>query len=365
MKKLLLINWRDIRNPETGGAETYYHEIFRRVAAGGEYDVTVLSHAFKGAPAREDIDGTHVIRMGSRSLFNLQIIPFVRAHQRDFDLIIEDLNKIPFFTRLYVHRPRLQLAMHFFGAAIFREVAFPFAAYVHAMESLIRLVYRGERFVAISGSTRADLLAMVGVRTRVDVVEPGVDTSFFRPTQPKSPTPTLVYVGRLKKYKNVQFVIRCLPAIRQQAPGVRLIIAGSGDYRGELECLVAGLHLGDAVSFAGFVSEEQKRDLLSSATLMPNPSVKEGWGITNIEANLCGTLSVSSNVHGLRDSVRDGETGVLYRPDDEADFAAKTVALLTDAARRAAMEAKAIEFGKTFAWDSMAAAMLTVLRSVA
>jgi glycosyltransferase involved in cell wall biosynthesis len=215
--------------------------------------------------------------------------------------------------------------MHFFGAAIFREIAFPMAAYIYSLERLVSAAYRGERFVAISASTKADILARCGAKTHVDVVEPGIDTAFYRPTRPKEPTPTLIYFGRLKKYKNIQTVIRSLPAIRRAVPGARLIVAGTGDYRPALEALTRRMGLEAAVSFAGFVSEEEKLGILSSATLKINPSVKEGWGITNIEAALCGTVSVSANVPGLRDSVRDGVTGLLFDLDDQADFVAKAL----------------------------------------
>ena len=147
MKKILLINWRDIRNPEAGGAEIYYHEIFRRIAAKG-YSVTVLSHRFPGAPLREEVDGTTVIRHGSKFLFNFAIVPFLLRRAREFDLVIEDLNKIPFFTPLFILQQRLHLAMHFFGVEIFREALFPAALYVFLMEKLAGLLYRNERFVA-------------------------------------------------------------------------------------------------------------------------------------------------------------------------------------------------------------------------
>ena len=197
MKKILLINWRDIKNPEAGGAEVYYHEIFRRVAQTGQYAVTVLSHAFAGGAAVEDVDGTRVVRRGSRGLFNYAAARYVRQHQGEYDLVIEDQNKIPFYTPLYVSRPRLHLVMHYFGAQIFREVPFPLAAYVYLNERLVPRLYRRERFVAISESTAREVRGFVKKPDQVDVVEPGLDTDFFRPSLPKVKAPLLAYVGRL------------------------------------------------------------------------------------------------------------------------------------------------------------------------
>ncbi len=359
-RRILLINWRDTRNPEAGGAETYYHEIYRRLVSAG-WQVDLLAHAFRGAPAEEQVDGIRVIRRGSRSLFNYEIAPFVRHHQSDYDLIIEDLNKLPFFTPLYVSRPRLHMVMHFFGPAIFHETAFPFAAYVYSMERLISLFYRGERFVAISRSTHDEVAARVKRHAGIDIVEPGIDTGFYQPSKPKATSPTLLCVSRLRKYKNVQLLIETMPRLRSEVPGVTLTIAGGGDYCPALEDLARRRGVADAVTFAGRVTEEEKRDLLSRATLFVNPSAKEGWGITSIEAAMCGTVSVASDVAGLRDSVRNNDTGVLFPYDDRDAYVRAVVALLRDEPRRRQMEQSARRYAETFSWDRMAKRMERIL----
>jgi glycosyltransferase involved in cell wall biosynthesis len=360
MKKILLINWRDIKNPEAGGAEIYYHEIFRRIAAKG-YAVTILSHGFRGAPQREVIDNTTVIRYGGKWLFNYQIIPFLLRHACEYDLVIEDLNKIPFFTPLYLRQPRLHLAMHFFAKEIFRETLFPAALYVYCMEKLAGILYRRERFIAISESTARDVERFPVPRERINIVEPGIDTSFYRPVCEKSVPPVLAHIGRLMKYKNVQFVIRALPRLIKQFPGLTLEIGGGGDYLPELKKIAAECNMQDRVRFFGRISDAEKLRMLSGATLFVNPSAKEGWGINNIEANLCGTVSLSSNVPGLRDSVVNNTTGLLYTPDDVDDFCTKAAMLLSDTVRRRTMEQAALERARTFDWDIVAQRMLKAL----
>ncbi|MBD3345786.1 MAG: glycosyltransferase [Chitinivibrionales bacterium] len=363
-KRILLINWRDINNPEAGGAEIYYHEIFKRLATEHDYSVTVLSHLWLDASATEKIDGTRVIRIGSRLLFNFSVIPWVQKHQQEFDLIIEDLNKAPFFTPLYTKKPRLHLVMHFFGTAIFKEINFPMASYIYLMEKMVPVFYKRERFVAISNSTGREVTQFTGNQDAVDIVEPGIDCEAFYPSQEKASTPLLVYVGRIKKYKNIQFIINCLPEIRKDFPSTHLIVAGSGDYQDELKKLTHESGLDDAVEFAGFISETEKRDLLSRATLKINPSVKEGWGITNIEANLCGTISISSNVPGLCDSVKDGTTGILFRYNDRRDFVGKVKEMLEDSDRRTQMEKTAVSYAKEFNWDTITQRMNRAIEKV-
>jgi len=361
IKKILIINWRDIKNPEAGGAEMYYHEIFRRMIPCG-YEITVLAHSFKGAPACEVIDGIKVIRTGNKYLFNFSAIGFLSRNQNQYDLIVEDINKIPFFTPLFVHRMRLHMVMHFFRRSIFRETNFVFALYIYLMESMVSLFYRKERFVAISESTSLDIQKFGISRDRITIVEPGIDTSYFYPSQPKSSPPVLVYIGRLMKYKNVQFIISALPELRKRVEGVTLEIGGWGDYMDELRKIAKDKGVTDAVVFSGRITEEYKRDMLSKASLFVNPSAKEGWGINNIEANLCGTISLSSNVAGLRDSVQDGVTGLLYEPDNIEDFCDKAASVLLDPQKRELLEKNAIRRAKELSWERISQKMEELLK---
>ena len=90
-----------------------------------EIDLSAITHnmntlsAFAGGAPEENIEGLKVLRRGSKLLFNFSVLPFILRHQKNFDLIIEDLNKLHFFTVLYAKRPRPHLFMHFFGKAIF------------------------------------------------------------------------------------------------------------------------------------------------------------------------------------------------------------------------------------------------------
>jgi glycosyltransferase involved in cell wall biosynthesis len=363
LKKILLINWRDIRNPEAGGAEVYYHEIFKRLASRGQYDITVLSHEFAGAPAREDVDGIHTIRRGSRLLFNYSVIPFLRKHDREYDLIIEDINKVPFFTPLFTKRSRLCMVMHFFGSAIFNELAFPMALYIFAGEKLVPLFYSREKFVVLSNSTRDEVRAFTGANATIEVVEPGIDTDFYSPG-PKQDPPYLLYMGRIKKYKNVQFLVRSFPLLAKRFPKFSLKVAGGGDYVPEIRTLVQNMGLDDKIILEGHVSEKQKRELLRGATLVLNPSIKEGWGITNIEANLCGTVSISSRVAGLRDSVIDNKTGLLFEYNNKDDFIKKVAMLLEDNKKRVTMEQEGVLFARSLSWNNMTDKMEMVLKEV-
>jgi glycosyltransferase involved in cell wall biosynthesis len=114
------------------------------------------------------------------------------------------------------------------------------------------------------------------------------------------------------------------------------------------------LGLGTRVEFEGFVSEERKLELLRRSWIHVLTSPKEGWGISILEAAACATPTIASDAPGLRDAVRDGETGVLV-PHDEVDALADAVRqLVVDRPLRQRMGRAARRFAEGLSWDASA-----------
>jgi glycosyltransferase involved in cell wall biosynthesis len=166
--------------------------------------------------------------------------------------------------------------------------------------------------------------------------------------------PTVLYLGRLKKYKGVDLIIRAVARLVGEGTPVRLIVAGKGDYAEELSGLVSGLGIADNVEMRGFVDEEAKRTLFRRTWIHSLTSPKEGWGISNLEAAACGTATVASDSPGLRDSVLDGETGFLVPHGDVAALADSYRRVLADPALRDRLGAGALRFAATYSWDAAA-----------
>lgn len=356
--KILVVNWQDIRNPLAGGAEVHLHEVFSRIAGMG-HDVTLYCSAFPGAPARESLTGISVIREGGRYFFNYRFpLAYLRRFIRaGFDIIVDDMNKIPFLTPLYVKEPLYGVTHHLFGRSIFLEVNFVLASYVYVMEWIAVRLYKRRRipFIVGSPSTQHELLERGFAPDLVSLIPYGVDHSVHRRTGiPKSPGPLIGYFGRLKRYKSVDHLLRALPTVLKQVPGLKLIIVGEGDDRPRLEAITKELGLSGAVEFTGFVSEERKVELLQRMWFKVTTSSKEGWGLTVVEANACGTPVLSSNVPGLRDAVRENETGLFYTYGDVEDLIQKLLLLLRDEALRNRLSLNALEWGKRFDWDDSA-----------
>lgn len=368
--RILLINWQDINNPLSGGAEVYMHEIFKRIVSAGN-EVTLLCSSFDGAKEREDIDGLNVVRMGSRGLFNfyvpLKINQLTEEKKLDcreagYDIIIEDLNKVPFFTPLYFNKiPRLNLVMHLFGPAIYRETNFLFGAYINMGERMIPPVYRKEIFCVLSKSTKDELISKGIVEKNISIISPAIPETLKPDFNNKSTSPTVLLYGRMKKYKCPDVVLYVMKEVVSKIPDAKLVVMGRGDYLPELKNISSKLGLEKNIEFLGFVPEEEKDKILQSSWVMMNTSLKEGWGITNIEANACGTPVVANNSPGLQDSVVDGKTGFLVNNNDVKELADKVIKILQDKSLRENLSRNSVEWSKNFTWDDAAQKMLELI----
>ncbi len=367
--RILAVNWRDIRDPLGGGAEIHLHAILSRAAAAGhEVDLVVAGH--KGAPARETLDGVRIHRHGHWSVANFVLPWVVRRLLRGnrYDLLVEDINKIPFYTPLYAGGvPVLAVVPHLFGSTVFREANPLLAAYVWAAERPLLWLYKDAVFEVISDSTRDDLVAR-GLRPeRVHRIHCGVDHARLHldDPPPRDEPPLLVTWSRLRKYKSLEVAVRAFARIRREVPGARLSIMGRGPDEGRLRREVARLGLDDAVTFTGYLDECALAAVLHRARLFLNPSPKEGWGLTVIEANACGLPVVASDRPGLRDSVRDGRTGLLVPYGDDAAMAGAALSLLADEGCWQAFSDAARDWARTFDWDRCAADSLALFAEVA
>lgn len=362
---ILALNWQDLKNPLSGGAEVHLEELLRRLVRMG-HKVTLFCSNYDGGAAQETIEGVRIIRRGSRFNFNFIAPLHLRRLVKNeaFDILIEDINKIPFYTPLYLKIPTLVVIPHLFATTVFREINFILGSYIYLSERPMARIYRGRKFNVISESTAQDLRRRGIPAADISVVHCGIDSEryFHDPAVEKHTIPTIIYLGRLKKYKSVQHLIKALPLVREQIVDTRLQIVGAGDYMDELKAHAAACGVSGAVEFTGFVSAEEKVERLRRAHVCVCPSMKEGWGLTNIEANACGTTVIAADVEGLRDSVNDGVSGLLYPYGDLNALAEKLISVLRDSETRYKLERGAREWAKQFDWDDAAKKFMTVVR---
>ena len=350
--RILLLNERDPEHPKQGGAETHVYELFGRLATRG-YEITHLSALFGGAARNEELAGIKIRRPAGLPLYYPAAAWLTRreTHAGRFDLVVECLNKVPFYSPLYSSVPVLALCHHLFGEVAFQQVAWPIAATVWAAERLIPSVYGDCRFLAISESTRGDLQHRGIAEDLIRVSHPGIRQPHDVAIPEAHRRRGVVYVGRLEAYKHIDVMLRAMAELAHEFPDTPITIIGQGRARRGLESLARELGLGSRTRFTGFVSDRERDRLLAQARVCVCPSEKEGWGLTVVESNAVGTPVVASDADGLRDSVRDGETGFLVRAGDVSGFAKRIGALLGRDDLALKMSASARSWAKRFDWE--------------
>ena len=357
--RILAVNWQDRENPQAGGAEFHFFEIFRRLVERG-HAVTLVTSGFPGGAPGVTLDGIAVRRTGRRYTFALLGRRAVRDAllEGGWDVVVEDINKLPLYVPTLTALPAYVIVPHLFGLTAFREAPWPVAAAVWLAERPIPRWYARAAFHAISLSTREDLVWRGVPPDRIRVIYPGVDATAFTPDPrvSRETVPTFLYVGRLKRYKGVHVAIDAIARARACGLALRLDIAGEGDDRARLEHRVRRAGLEDQVRLLGFVDEARKRDLMRRAWAVVFPSAKEGWGISNVEAAACGTPAVVSDSPGLRESVRDGETGLLVPHDDPSALADALLRLARDPGLVERLGGGARRFAEGLTWEAAATA---------
>lgn len=287
---------------------------------------------------------------------------------RQYDLLVEDINKIPFYTPLYKgDTPLVAIVPHLFGTTVYRETNPLTASYVYGAESLIPSVYKNTDFEVISPSTRDDLISRGMDGSRIETIFCGMDHDRFTLADPpaRSETPLVVTWSRLRKYKSIDVALRAFAIIHKELPEARMLVMGRGPDEDRLRKMSVDLGLNDVVEFRGFMPWEELVRTLHSSHVFLNPSPKEGWGLTVIEANQCGLPVVASNRPGLMDSVRHGETGSLVPYGDEEAFAREALVLLNDKDLWLKRSEAARRWAQTFSWERCAAESLNLFEKVA
>jgi glycosyltransferase involved in cell wall biosynthesis len=364
--RVLVINWQDWTHPFAGGAEFHLREVFGRIAGLG-HRVDLLCAAYPGAPPDDQLEGINILRRGRRyRLFNYVVPGIYRQVLRhnDYDVIVDDLNKIPFLSPLFADKPVVALVHHLLGRTAYHETNPAFATYVWLGERPISRAYRHSAFIAVSNSTEDELVRRGVRREQITVIPNGVSDAPFDEliTKEKSPTPLFVYLGRLKRYKAIELILEAFALLSVEHPDARLVIAGEGDHRSQLERRAAASG-SDRIEFVGWVGEEDKWELLRSAWALCYTSPNEGWGISSLEAQRVGTIAIVSDAPGLRDTIVAGETGWAVPHGDVRSLMAAMKRAIAEPDERHRLELAGIERAKRYTWDAAATETLAVLQT--
>lgn len=346
------MTWRDLDHPEAGGAEVFAERTASVMAECG-HQVTLFSADFAGAERFVQRDGFSIIRSGGRFGVYLHGMWHLLRNRRSYDVVLDVQNGVPFWAPLVFPKTTVLLVHHVHREQWHTFFPQPISSFGWFLESKISpWVYRKKHYVTVSEYSRREL-AQVGIDPeRVSVIYSGNEA----PHQVLAEEPDLsrgfhvVVLGRLVPHKHVELAIDAVADLAEQFPEIHLDVVGSGDWMSKLVEHVELRRVPDRVTLHGHVDIETKHHLLSQAAVMAMPSLKEGWGLTILEAGYHAVPSVAfRHAGGTQESIQDGHTGILC--DTTEEFTEGIRSLLEQPELRAKMGAAARVFALRFDWE--------------
>ncbi|GIH89814.1 glycosyltransferase family 4 protein [Planobispora siamensis] len=351
--RVAVLNFREPQQSVAGGAEEYAWQISRYLVGQGA-TVDFLTSREPGQAAAEHVDGIALRRMGNRYLVYLLVPLWLLFHRRSFDVVIDSMNGIPFFSPLVVRRRTAVVCLvHHVHDRQFHAFFPTWLARIGCFIEgpVARLLYRRRLTVTVSESSRDDLRTRLRWLAPIQVVPNGSPAARPLARHAADGDPALIYLGRLVGHKRVERVIGLAADLGETHPGLRVHVVGRGPESEALAAFAAERGVADRVRLHGFLAEPEKNALLGSALLNVTASEFEGWGLTVIEAAAFGVPTVAYDVAGLRDSVRDGVTGWLVKEGELlSDTVARAVEELSDPARRAEIHQACRTWAGEFTW---------------
>ncbi len=358
--KILWLSWKDHHHPLAGGAEVVLRELSDRLVQDG-HDVTILTARYDDTPRVTKLhDRLRVVRIGhSRYVHSFRALSYyVRRLRGKFDLVIEVVNTAPYFSPLVGDSVPVYLFYHQLARDIwFYETKFPLNHIgFHVLEPVAtRLLAKSRaKVITVSESTKQDLTRYGFEPSNINIISEGTE---MQPIQrlssvKKFAKPTVLSIGALRSMKRTLDQVKAFELAKRHLPDLRMVIAGDNNssYGREVTKRVKGSPFATDIDCHGRVSLDEKIQLMQRAHAITATSVKEGWGLVVTEAASQGTPAVVYDVDGLRDSVRDGQTGLVTEPNPSA-FANGIVSLLNDQQKYRRLRRQAWELSKSITFD--------------
>ncbi|MBI3417564.1 MAG: glycosyltransferase family 4 protein [Verrucomicrobia bacterium] len=349
--RFLMLNWRDPKNPLSGGAERVT-QAYLEALAGRGHEVFWFTNHFPGAVKSEQVGFIQIIRGGGKGTSILAARRWYRA-QKPFDLVIDQHHGIPWFAPWWCGTKCVAYIHEVLGPIWNSFYPRPFSAIGRWQERWTHWLYRRIPFWTASAYTK-EFLTRHGVRD-VTIIPYGVHTMALPRLEEKvfEQPLRLVAVSRLAPNKRIDHAIRSLACLLDSGIKAELTIVGTGEEEGKLRALAANLQLADRVDFVGSLSEQAKDDRLRGAHLLLHTSVREGWGLNVIEANAMGTPAAVYPVPGLIESTLHKQTGLVASEETSESLADAISRLLKKPGEYQNYRLAAWERAKTFHWSQV------------
>ena len=322
----------------------------------------------------EIISGINVIRGGNQE-FGVKFRAFFwysfGKHPK-FDLIVDEIHGIPFFTPLYIKTRKLAF-IHEVAGEVWKLNPWPKPMNLIPWilgtifePWIFKVFYKKIPFLTVSESTKNDLISFGIPKKNVFIIKNGARILKSGRDIKKESLTTALFLGALSEDKGVFDAIKIFGEIERKAENWQYWIVGAGsrDYINKLKDEARKMNVIYKTKFWGYVNDRKKFDLLARAHVLINPSYHEGWGLVNLEANACQTPVLGYKVHGTKDSVRDGVTGILVEKGDFRSLAENAIKLVMNKEVYGKMQKNAVVWASKFSWDKATGESLDLIESI-
>lgn len=318
--RLLWFSWKDIRHPNAGGAERVTDTILSRLVRDG-HTVCLITSRYDNAAKEDEINGYRVIRVGNRVTVYMKAFFTYRKNFRGWaDMVIDEMNTIPFFCLWYAKEPACMFVHQLCRRVWFYQIFLPLGLVGYFLEYLYLRGLHRSHVITVSESTKKDLLHFGFFKENISIIPESVGMEPL-PHAPEHEIPkTIISLSSLRPTKRVHHVIDAFEIAKKRVPELRMIVIGkpNGRYGKKLVKKMRSSAYAPDLDYHDYVDEETKKELLKKADILCAAAVKEGWGLTVTEANTQGVPAIVYDVDGLRESVQDGQTGVVVKPTRQA-----------------------------------------------
>lgn len=362
---ILILNWRDPKNPKSGGAEIVTMEHAKAWIAKG-HSVTWFTSQFSNCKKQEIINGVKIVREGNSYSTYFWALPFYFKNRKNIDFIVDEVHGIPYFTPLYAKKRKIILVHEVAGEIWNHMYSFPLNLIGKLMEKSYLWLYKNKNFWTDAESTKKELLTY-GIKPKnCTVINCGIKNKILEKLPKKEKDPTFIFVSRVVKMKGIEDVIAAFFRIAKVKKQAKLWIVGDGDlnYVNKLKLLVKNYGFENKIIFFGKVNEEKKLELMRKAHLLLHASVKEGWGLVVAEAASQATPSVVYNVNGLRDSVINNKTGIVIGKNNPDEMAKSVIKLINSKKEYLNMQNKSLEWASELSWEKATSQSIALLEDV-
>lgn len=325
MQKIVFIAWKDIQNPDMGGAEIVHQQISERLVQDG-HEVIHLVPGFKNCSKEDLVNGVKIIRVGQSVLSFIFLQRYFKKNlSGQTDILIDCFNA--FGSLGYMSfSGKSYFMIHHIQDVIWKyqttpPFVFPFNWIGYAVEKLqLRFIaknFSGE-LLTVSDST-AHELREYGFDQKLHILHEGTDIEHVEELNDKNNSEfNVLFVGRMVNMKQPEQALETFIKFNKQFPESKMNMVGNGPLLSKLKLMAQESGANDKIIFHGRVGNQEKLELMRKSDVIIVTSVKEGWGLIVTEANAQGTPAITYDVPGLRDSNSQGLLSEQNTPESLA-----------------------------------------------